>query len=172
VGQFTEQQLGWSTAPAGSLYYMAEESRYDECEAAADMFVANLIANEQWASAVQQVSAKLFQEYLQQTFDQIMQQQRALQQIGQQYVAQSAQNYSHSSSGGGSSEYSSAVMDGWTNVITDREYYPTSDGGYALLDSNYMHTYSDGSSFVQSNSALDMPYGWSPVSGSTMIPGG
>jgi hypothetical protein len=163
VGQFTEQSIGWSTSPAGFLYYMAEESKFDQYEPAAEMFFANLIFNEQWVNAVQQVVDKIRNDHLQSTFDQIMQQQEAMWQISRQYVNANKQSYSSSSS-----DYSSRVMDGWTNVITDREYYSTSDGGYTQLDSSYMHTYSDGSNFVQSNSMLDMPYGWDEVSGSTM----
>jgi len=169
VGQFTEQQLSWNTGPVGFLYYMAEESKFDQYEAVSDMFFSNLIGNEQWNNAVQQVSTKLFQDHLQATYEQIMQRQREFQQMSKQYVDASKPSYSGYSSSG-SSDANSRVMDGWTNVITDKEYYQTDDGGYTRLDNSYSHTYSNGSDFVQSNSAIDMPYGWNEVSGSTMLP--
>ncbi|MCL2513026.1 MAG: dockerin type I repeat-containing protein [Oscillospiraceae bacterium] len=168
VGRYTTQETGWNTGPAGFLYYMAEESKFDRYEAASEMFFSNLIVNEQWGSAVQQLSTKLFQEQIQSTFEQLMQKQQEHQQMCKRYVDASKPSYSNS--GSGSSGYSSKVMDGWNNAVTDREYFSTDDGGYTKLDSSYMNTYSNGSDFVQSNSSLDMPSGWNKVGGSTMIP--
>jgi len=168
MGQFTEQTTGWNTGPVGFRYYLAEESKFDQYEAASDMFFTNLITNEQWGSAVQQVSAKLFQDQLEQTIEAANAQLDAAIRQSQQLVEASKPKYSYS--GDSSGGYSSRVMDGWNNVITDREYFETSDGGYTKMDSSYSNTYSNGSSFVQSDSALDLPSSWNKVSGSTMLP--
>jgi len=161
VGQATERQLTWNTAPLGFNYYLAEESRFDEYEAAGDMFFSNRIYNEQWSSAVRQASDDLFKQQLEWTYEKIMEQQKALQQLGAQYVAQSAQNYSYSSSssggsssGGSSSGYDTNVMGGWTNVVTDQSYYEGPDGGHVLLNYNDYH-YTDGSSIYSSSQPLD-----------------
>ena len=169
-GVVSECNVGWDTCPLGIRYYMAQESRFDEFEVAADMFSNNLVENGQWAEAVGQVSTKLFQDQIQSSFEQIMQQQQALQQIGAQYVAQSAQNYYASAIANREDSLHNA-MDGWTNVISEREYFEGADGAPVLLDSGYSHTYSDGSGgFVQSDSSLSMPSGWNEVTGSTMWP--
>ena len=130
------------------------------------MFYANLTPNEQWVAALNKVSDELFQKQIQAHADQLMQQQKQFQQIAQRYVDSSKPSYSSSIQS--RSESNSRVMDGWTNVITDREYYDTSDGGQVKLDSSYSYTYSNGNDFVQSNNALDLPSGWDRVSGSTM----
>ncbi|MCL1896413.1 MAG: hypothetical protein FWG03_07700, partial [Clostridiales bacterium] len=168
VGTVTTQEIVWNT-PLGVCYYMAEEDVYDEYEPVANMFITNRINNEQWVGAVQRIIDELRAKHLQANYDELMAQQQQLQQYGAQAVAQSSQSYSYPSpSSGGSSGYSSSVMDGWTNVVTDQEYFTTSDGAPVLLDSGYWHTYSDGNSFVQSDSTLDLGSGWNEVSGSTM----
>jgi len=166
IGPMTTQSILWNTGPVGFRYYIAEESEFDKHAPAAEMFFQNLVTNEQWGTVVQQVSAKLFQESMERTaeaakamLDSQIQQSKTL-------IRQSEQNYSRYSGG---SEYSSRVMDGWNNVITGQDYFETSDGGYTKLDNSYSYTYSNGSDFVQSNSMLDMPYGWDVVQGRTMI---
>jgi len=165
-GTDTTQRIFWGPI-GGYCIYIAEEEVYDKYWAGTEVFWSNLIINQQWAGAIRQASDKLFSDHQQRTYETIMQQQKNFQQTSAQYVAQSERNYSYSSGGSG---YSSRVMDGWRNAVVGEEYFETSDGGYTKLDSSYMHTYSDGSGFIQSNDPMDLPSGWNEVSGSTMLP--
>jgi hypothetical protein len=169
VGQYgwNQNDIRWFVPFA--LYYIAEESVYDSFEQeACSLFMDNFVPNQQWSLALQQASEQLFQDEANRQAAQWEQTQQLIQQQAAANSAMMQQNYSSSSA----SSVNSSVMDGWTNVLTDQEYYSTSDGGYASLDSSYSHTYSDGNGFVQSNDPLDMPYGWNEVNSvGTMLPG-
>ena len=170
VGQHTERSIGWNTGPLGFHFYIAEEQCYDQHEAVADVFFQNIIGNEQWGSSVRRASEEIFKRQLEWTWERVMQQQEHLKRLGAQYVAQSARNY-YSSSLKKRSDAISRAMEGWNNVITDREYYDGPDGGYVSLDSRYSHTYSDGSGgYIQSQRPMELPYGWNEVSSIGTMP--
>ncbi|MCL1802350.1 MAG: transposase [Eubacteriaceae bacterium] len=165
VGAVSKQTLNWDTSPLGFNYCFAREKEFEKYEFAADIFFANKIINEQWANAVKHSSSRIFSQQMEWTMQRLQSQQQHMQKIGAEYVAQSSRSYDSASSVfNRASEANSRVMDGWTNVITDREYYEGPDGGPVLLDSRYSHTYADGKgSFIQSESMLNLPSEWSEV---------
>ena len=143
--------IGWSTNPLGFRYYMAEESCFDEYEAVADMFSANLIVNDQWIDVLNQVALKMNQDYQQGVLEQV----EAWKEANASYPSQVFQGSSSSPSySGSSSGYDTDVMGGWTNAITGQSYYEGPDGGHMLLDSNQYH-YTDGSSVYSSSDPLN-----------------
>ena len=163
-GYVTERTYYWKTAPLGFNYYFATEANYDNYEAAADLFLLNSVANEQWHNAIQQASDVLFQKQTEWTIERVRAEHDAMIARSKAITETLSQNYNYSSS---MSDAIHKAMDGWTNVVTDRSYYEGPDGGVLKLDdtNRYGYSYSDGSGgIIQSSEALqNLPTGWSAL---------
>ena len=134
-------------------YDMGEQSGYDDTHAAAELFMKNMIVNEQWSGAMLAARQAVGQQMMQQWMQQQAQIRQATQRAAQAYSSSNAQDYSSSIQA--RSQVNSDVLAGWGNAITGKSYYESADGGAVLLDDSYYHTYNDGNGgFIQSNEPL------------------
>jgi len=153
-------------------YVIAEERHFDKILDISRVFVESAIANKQWTDTLHQAILFICEQQIVQSSEWLDKVTKASQQRSKALSASMQRNYSYSSPGSSSmSDAMSRAMSGWTNVITDREYYDGPDGGYVSLDSRYSHTYSDGSGgYIQSQRPMELPYGWNEVSSIGTMP--
>jgi hypothetical protein len=146
--------------PSGIFLYIADRDVYDQYAPAATTFVANFILSQAWVGARQAVSDYVYQQKFAQD--------QAVIQAQQQAFQQQAQSYTNSYSGSpysSTSDSNSRVMDGWTDVIAERDNWESPDGGVTKIDTRYDYNYYDSNGNIYSYETMpgDVPSDWTEM---------